>query len=161
MALQTFVIEGVPEIRRRLDAERWWAAIEHVVPRALAPLLARLRGAAPHGRTGRLARGGFDISLRRMGSGLIHGLQVAVGARQPYAHLVDRGHRIIPRGPTRKSGSLSRRDRASLRSGLKTRRAAGARGMVPGRHFVEPIVQQLRPQVVGLIEKLMAVEVTR
>lgn len=156
MSLETFVISGVPELSRALDGDRWWAAIERHAPRALAPVVHSLRAAAPKGKTGKLSRG-FDTRTKRINQGFIQGVQVDIGARVPYGHLVERGHKIIPRGPQRKGRPRSR----SFAVALKARRAAGSRGFVPGRFFARDAVEAGRAQTMSLLERLVAQDLLR
>jgi hypothetical protein len=150
-----FEVVNLAELQQRLNPVLWYAALERVAPRALVLLAADLRGRAPRGRTGKLARG-FDVRARRIDRGLVQGVQAEVGARVPYGHLVAEGHRVIPRGPAR-SGT-TRSQRASLRSGLKARRAAGAIGFVPGNPFVLQAVAERGPQVIAVLERLLMQE---
>jgi len=155
MMLETFTISGVPELQRALDPNRWWAAIERNAPRALAPVVNAMRSAAPKGRTGKLARG-FDTRTKRINQGLIQGVQVDIGSRVPYGHLVERGHKIIARGPGR-SGAK----KGALRTALKARRSAGAIGFVAGRFFGQRTLQARGAQVMSLLERLLAQELLR
>ena len=167
MPLETVVFEGLPELRRKLDPQRWWEAILRIAPRTLAPTAARLPSLAPRGKTGKLRRG-FDVRARRINQGFIQGIEAAIGARVPYGHLVTEGHRIIARGKTRFTFSGTARKAipgkkvlAAERSALKLRRQGAGLGFVPGNPFVRTAVAQDRARIVGLVEKLLAVEVTR
>lgn len=155
MSLETFVISGVPELSRALDGLRWWDAIERHAPRALTPIVSGLRAVTPKGKTGKLSRG-FDMRTKRISQGLIQGVQVDIGARVPYGHLIERGHQIIPRGPSRKGGK-----KGALRKALKARRLAGSRGFVPGRFFARRALEAGRAQTLSLLERLIAQDLLR
>lgn len=165
--LQAVVIEGVEDIRRKLNADRWWAALLRIAPRALIPTASKLKSRAPVGETGKLSRG-FDVRAKRISQGFIRGVQAEIGARVSYGHLVARGHRIIARGATRFTFSGTARTRIGARavlgierSKLKARRAGMAIGFVPGNPFAIAAVAEDRAQVVRLIEKMLEQEVTR
>lgn len=157
MSLEVFIPR---ELNRALDGEAWWAAIERHAPRAMMPAAHAMRQTAPKGKTGKLSRG-FDVRAKRIRQGLIQGVQVEIGARVPYGHLVERGHQIIARGPQRKGIKLTRERRKELRTSLKARRAAGAIGHVPGRFFGREAVEQRRSQIMSLLEKLVAQDMLR
>jgi hypothetical protein len=167
MPLETVVLEGLPELRRRLDPQRWWDAIMRIAPRTLIPTAARLPALAPRGKSGKMRRG-FDVRVKRISQGLIQGVEAQIGARVPYGHLVTEGHRIIARGRTRFTFSGTKRKAipgrkvlAAERTALKLRRQGTGLGFVPGNPFVVNAVAQDRPRIVGLAEKLLQVEVTR
>jgi len=160
MSLETFVISGDRELSRALDPERWWAALERNAPRALTPVVRSLRAAAPKGRTGKLGRR-FETRTKRIRQGFIQGVEVGIGALVPYGHLVESGHNIIARGPTRKGKKLTRAARASARTGLKERRAAGAIGHVPGVFFALKALQSRREEVLSLLGRLVMQEISR
>ncbi|MGH2406183.1 MAG: HK97 gp10 family phage protein, partial [bacterium] len=144
MPLETVLIDGLPELSRKLDAVAWWQHLERIIPRALTPVLVEARARMPRGRTGKLLRGGLETRTeRRQG-----GIQVAVGARVPYGHLVEAGHRLVARGGGR-GFAPSRRRRAELRSALKARRARGAIGQVAGRPFLGPAYQARAAETVS------------
>lgn len=155
MSLETFVVSGVPELRRALDADRWWAAIERHAPRALVPVANAMRSAAPKGKTGKLARG-FDVRAKRINQGFIQGVEVDIGARVPYGHLIERGHRIIARGPGRKGGK-----KGALRKALKARRLAGGQGFVSGTFFARTTMENLSGQTISLLERLLRQDLLR
>lgn len=75
--------------------------------------------------------------------------EVDVGTRDPKAHLVEFGHRIVPRGPSRKGLEGRRRDdtpeqlarRRRLRTALRERRQ-GVTGTVPARPFLRPALDE-------------------
>jgi hypothetical protein len=173
------VLEDVRKLQRMLTPSRFWSALERILPRALTPVLVEMKSVAPRGKTQKLARG-FDLRLKRIEQGLIHGLQVDVGARKPTGHLVHEGHRIIARGRSR--GTLGPQigtkivTRNRLRGGfvisepktlavrstrsaeLKKRRAAGPIGRVPGNPFAFRVMAQRQAQTIGFIEKLLVRE---
>jgi hypothetical protein len=136
-----------------LAADEWWQEIERVLPEAFQPMLTILADVAPR-RTGKLASSGFNLRMRPHDQGLIHGVDVWVGSGEPYAHLVTEGHEIIPRGPGR-GGRMTRAARAALRTNLKTRRAAGSQGFVPGNPFVEQTFAEQRGAIVERIERAL------
>lgn len=150
--LETFRIDGVEKIQRALDANRWWQAIERHAPRAFTSMIPALKAAAPKGKTGKLSRG-FDIRAKRIAQTLISGVEVDIGARVPYGHLVERGHQIIARGPGRKGSK-----RGVLRKALKARRLAGSQGFVPGRFFGAGVVATHGERTVSLLAKLVEQE---
>lgn len=187
MQFDVTVLRDVQQLQRLLTPTRYWAALERILPRALAPALVAMKTAAPRGRSGKLARG-FDLRLQRIQQGLVHGLQVDVGARVPYGHLVHGGHKIIARGRGRGSHGavigtkqvtvtrhalllsgqeatrqevVTRNVRSTRAAELTTRRAAGAIGRVAGNPFAAWVLQQRQAQTVGLVEKLLQVELTR
>lgn len=167
MPLETEILEGLPQLNRRLDPRRWWGAIMRIAPRTLAPTAARLPRLAPRGRTGKLGRG-FDVRAKRISQGLVEGVQAEIGARVRYGHLVTGGHRIIARGATRFTFSGTARrpipGRAVLaaeRTKLKLRRLGVGLGFVPGNPFVEQAVAADRVTIVRLSEKLLEQEVSR
>lgn len=157
MQFDVMVLSDVRKLQRMLTPARYWEALERIIPRALTPALSAMRDAAPRGRTGKLSRG-FDVRLKRVQQGLIHGLEVDVGARVPYGHLVHGGHRIVARGPQRKG--LTRARRGELRSALKERRLS-PHGRVLGYPFAFQVLQRQLPQAIGLIEKLLLRELER
>lgn len=156
MSLEVFVSPG---LQRGFDPTRWWVAIERNIPRAMLPVAHAMRSTAPKGRTGKLSRG-FEVKAKPVSQGLVQGVEVQIGSRSPYAHLVERGHQIIARGPGRKKG-LKRERRAELRSRLKARREAGPIGFVPGRFFGRIALDQRREQVLSLLERLVIQDVMR
>jgi HK97 gp10 family phage protein len=96
---------------------------------------------------------------------------VNVGTRVPYAHLVEYGHQIIPRGKTRERVSITT-VRISKRTGkqivstrfgldptaqmrLNDRRKAGARGMVAARPFLRPAFDENREAVLRRIGQVI------
>lgn len=155
MSLEVFIIDGLDALKRATDPDRWWAALERNAPRAFAPMAKAIQSAAPKGRTGKLSRG-FDVRAKRISQGFIQGVQVDIGARVPYGHLVERGHRIIARGPGRKGGRLG-----VLRKALKARRLAGGTGFVPGQFFAQRTFDVQGEQVLGLLVKLLEQELGR
>lgn len=165
MSLETFVVSGVPELSRALDSTRWWAAIERHAPRALTPTVNALRSAAPKGKTGKLSRG-FDTRTKRISQGFIQGVQVDIGARVPYGHLIERGHKIIARGPTRfTKAARAMKGNAALRkagrTALKARRLAGSQGFVPGTFFARRTLQSRQAQTMSLLERLLRQDLLR
>lgn len=88
---------------------------------------------------------------------------VHVGTRVPYAHLVEYGHQIIPRGPTRERVSITT-VRISKRTGkqvvssrlgldptarikLHERRQVGSRGFVAPTPFLRPAFDENKERV--------------
>lgn len=164
MSLETFRIDGLERALRATDPARWWEAIARHAPRAMIPLARAMANAAPKGRTGKLSRG-FDVRAQRIQQGLIQGVQVDIGSRVPYGHLVERGHRIVPRGRGFKLTIRNRlrggfviseeiRQRSRGGQSLKARRA-GATGFVPGRFFGARTFASQGDQVIGLLERLL------
>lgn len=147
------VLNGPPNA---LSPERFWAALERNVPRALTPLLVAMREGMPR-RSGKLASRPLEVRAERKGDIFGGGVQAAIGAREPYAHLVAFGHRVVARGPTRKGRKLSRAVRAAARTALRNRQDLG-QGFVPGRDFVTPALDARGPEVVRLLEKLLVQE---
>lgn len=159
VAFEGVVVEVSPQLRRLLNGRSVMEALERAAPRAMILVAADIRARAPRGKTGKLGRG-FDVAARRI-RGLAGGVEVAIGARVPYGHLVAGGHRIIARGPTRKDRRLSRVARAAARSSLKQRRILGGRGFVPGNPFVTDAFASRGPDAVRLLERLIAQDLTR
>ncbi len=156
------VVENLGPLKAVLQGDRWWDAILRHAPRAMQPLATAIRQGAPrpHARrrpgTPRLGAR-MDVVADVQVRGFERGVRVAIISRQPYGHLVAEGHRIVPRGPTRRVG-LTRAERKSLRSGLKARRAAGAFGVfgrVPGNPWVTNATARERPRVLALLEQLV------
>lgn len=101
-------------------------------------------------------------------------VHVQVGTKTSYAHLLEYGHAIVPRGPTRKQlfsvtsvgktgrarTRLKRLDptegyRRNLRRALKERRAAGAIGFVAPRPFLRPAIDETREQAVQTMARVL------
>lgn len=99
---------------------------------------------------------------------------VQVGTKAPYAHLLEYGHDIVARGPTRgelhsvtrvsAKGRISSRlqrlapsdaRRRKLRTALKERRAAGAIGFVKPRPFLRPAIDETREQAVLTMARVL------
>lgn len=150
------LVEGVDKAAKKLDPVAFWERMELSMPGAFQPLANRLQSTAPVGKTGKLARGPFGIRIKRRSQALIAGVEVAVGASQPTAHLVAGGHAIVPRGPTVLRKRFKREQRAAIRAGVKARRAAGAIGFVPGNPFVEQSWTAERALVVERVERDLA-----
>lgn len=155
-AFEAVTIEGLDEMERVLQPEVFWAAIVRLIPRALVPILVDMKARAPRGRTGKLGRG-FDVQLEPVAQGLVQGVEATIGARVPYGHLIERGHRVIARGPSRKGRKLVR----GARRALKLRRQAGGIGFVAPRPFALPAVVAQETSTVALIEQLLAQEIER
>src|SRR5436190_16201896 len=98
--LQAIVVD-IPRALDRMGPVEVWQEMERAMPAAFQPLCDLLAVRAPVGSSGKLASGGFAIRMNRRSQGLIHGIDVQVGAADPVAHLVAEGHAIIPRGPGR------------------------------------------------------------
>lgn len=96
---------------------------------------------------------------------------VTVGTRVPYAHLVEYGHQVVPRGPTRQRVSITT-VRVSKRTGkqvvstrlgldpmarlqLRGRRAAGSGGFVAPRPFLRPAFEENRERVLQRIGEVI------
>src|SRR5262245_22775974 len=96
-------IADIRRLQRMLGPARYWQELERNIPRAMTRVLVALRAAAPRGKTGKLG-GRFEVKIKPVSQalGLINGLHLDIGAVVPYGHLVELGHRIIPRGPQRK-----------------------------------------------------------
>lgn len=171
--LETLVVDKPHP--RALDPARWWMVLQHIVSRALVPTAAKLGSRAPRGKKGRLRH--FSVRAKPISQGLIRGVQAEIGGPARHGHLVAFGHRIIPRGPSRRRLSITTvriskrtgRQVVSVREGfdptsrqrLKERRARGAIGFVPGHPFEDTVWREDQAQVVRLIEKLLALEVLR
>lgn len=93
---------------------------------------------------------------------------VNVGSNSPTAHLVEYGHQIVPRGPTRKRVSVtrvSRTGRTSTRFVVdpderrRTREPSG--GFVAPRPFLRPAFDEHREAVVHRVGEVMGKEVER
>lgn len=91
---------------------------------------------------------------------------VNVGTNVPYAHLVEYGHQIVPRGPNRRRVSVtrvSRSGRVSTRFEVDpeaTRRAAQAvTGFVAAKPFLRPAFDESREQVVARIGQVMGKQI--
>lgn len=89
---------------------------------------------------------------------------VHVGSSAPYAHLVEFGHQIVARGPTRRRVSITRvsasgrvtRGRALEVDPLAPRHRPGAAtGFVPPRPFLRPAFDESREQVIAKIADIM------
>lgn len=156
MSLEVFV---APELERALNPDRWWQAIERNTPRALMPVASAMRGTAPRGKSGKLARG-FSVIARRVSQGLIQGVEANIVTKAPYGHLVERGHRNVPRGPQRKGLKLSRQRRKELKVALEARRT-GATGFTPGVFFGQEALESRREQVLSLLGRLVMQELGR
>ena len=88
---------------------------------------------------------------------------VNVGTNVPYAHLVEFGHQIRPRGPTRARisvTSVSRTGRVSVRSvAVANTKREGSGGFVGARPFLRPAFDESRDQVVQRIGQVMGKEI--
>jgi hypothetical protein len=149
-----FVIEGIPELERALDPNLWWDALERALPEAVEPVRVEMVSRAPV-RSGKLANS-ITVTIRRMSQGFIRGVEALFGTGVPYGHLVEKGHKIIARGPSR--SGLTKTKRAALRSGLIARRAAGAIGFVQARPFAEPAAVGHEAEVIARIEASMRMQ---
>lgn len=149
----------VQVIKRPPNAVQFWDMIERLLPRVLRPVAARMQARAPRGKTGKLSRR-IDVVIRRVNAGLIQGVEALFVTGVPYGHLVERGHRIVGRGPTRKGRRLSREERKLLRRALLQRRLSGGR-FVPGTHFAEHTLREERGAVVQGIESGLTQEMLR
>lgn len=147
-------------IKRPPTAVQFWDMLQRLMPKVLGPVAVRMQARAPRGKTGKLSRR-IDLRVVRVNAGLIQGLQVDFVTGVPYGHLVERGHRIIARGPQRKGQTLTRAVRKQLRSALLQRRAAGGKGFVPGVHFALRSFQEARGEIVQGLEARLRQEVDR
>ena len=169
LGLEVFI---APELQRSLDPDAWWRAIERNVPRALTPVAAAMKAAAPKGKSGKLSRN-FEVISRRVSQGFIQGVEADIVTKVPYGHLVERGHKIIARGPGRRvlrdlekiggpwATARLREKRAAFRRSLKERQAAGAIGFVQGRFFGQRTLEDRREQVLSLLGSLVMQDVAR
>jgi hypothetical protein len=173
----------VTVIKRPPTGAQFWDAMLRVVPRALAGTAARMAAAAPRGRTRKLGRR-VIVRVKPMSLGLFaQGVQADFGVGVHYGHLVTGGHQIIARGRGRGSRGAVIGSRAVTRtttlvgSGaqasfpvavpirstrlaeLKTRRAAGSIGRVPGNPFADIVFAQERGAIVATIERTLAQDV--
>lgn len=89
---------------------------------------------------------------------------VHVGTRVPYAHLVEFGHQIVSRGPTKRRISVTRvsaKGRVSARlevePGQKHTGTAG--GFVAARPFLRPAFDENREAVVNRIGQVMGKQI--
>lgn len=136
-------VKGLAETLRQLDPKAFRKVLRGAAGPILRPVIRDARQRAPVGKTGKLRRG---IRMRvRVKRDLI---EVMMLLTAPHGHLVDRGHKIVARGPSRtglgdrSDDTLSlRRRRIALRSGLLSRRASGGRGFVAGRRFVRAALE--------------------
>lgn len=71
---------------------------------------------------------------------------VNVGTNKPYAHLVEYGHQIVPRGPGRAASA----ERANRR-----RAARSATGFVPARPFMRPAFDENHEAMIRRIGEVM------
>lgn len=156
MSLEVFV---APELERALNPDRWWQALERNAPRALVPVANAMRATAPKGKSGKLSRG-FSVIAKRVSQGLIQGIEADIVTKVPYGHLVERGHKNVPRGPQRKGLKLSRQRRKELKVALESRRA-GATGFTPGVFFGQRTLEARREQVLSLLGRLVMQELGR
>ena len=88
---------------------------------------------------------------------------VNVGTNVPYAHLVEYGHQIVPRGPARERisvTSVGRTGRVSVRTTIvaNTKRQ-GSGGFVAPRPFLRPAFDESREEVVNRIGQVMGKEI--
>lgn len=98
-------------------------------------------------------------------------VEVAVGTKVPYAHLIEYGHQIIPRGKTRERVSVTT-VRISKRTGkqvvssrfgldpmarmkLNDRRTAGARGFVAPQPFLRPAFDENKERVLQRMAEVL------
>jgi len=141
----------VRRLQGMLSPENYLRALRRILPRAHAGVLSAIQAAAPHGKSGKLARG-FDVRVVTETRALLRGLEVQILARVPHGHLVHEGHRIVARGPQRKGLKLTGARRRELRNELKARRLE-VRGRVPGNPFAGRVLQQQQGQVLAFVER--------
>lgn len=142
MATWEFQVKGLEATLRRFDPKAFRKELRAAAKPLVEPIRKTLRRIAPRGRTGKLRRA-FRVRIRtRVGE-----VEVAIVAA-PHAHLVDRGHAIIPRGPSRQGLGLASQDtlsqrrlRGRLRGALLSRQSGGSQGFVPGRQFTLKALQ--------------------
>lgn len=92
---------------------------------------------------------------------------VSVGTKVPYAHLVEFGHQIVARGPSRTGLEGGHREdtlatvfrRVSQRRQLLARRAAGAGSFVAARPFLRPAFDEQKEQVIQRIGQVLGREI--
>lgn len=86
---------------------------------------------------------------------------VNVGTKVKYAHLVEYGHQIVPRGPARRRISVTRvtkSGRVSTRFVIdpdEKRQTRGAAGFVAARPFLRPAFDENRENVIRKIGEVM------
>lgn len=149
MPLEVSVVKSLP------TGLQFWDALQRIIPRALAPTAARMRAAAPRGKTGKLSRR-VEVHVKRISSGFIQGVEADFGVGVPYGHLIEAGHKIIPRGPGRKGAKLG-----ALRTQLKARRAQGSKGFVPGTGFASRAFTADRASTAQALEAALRQEFDR
>ena len=94
---------------------------------------------------------------------------VDVGTRVRYAHLVEYGHQIVPRGPTRQRVSItqvSKTGRVSTRLGVDPsvrtdRRTRAPQGFVAPRPFLRPAFDENRERVIRRVGQVLGQEIER
>jgi HK97 gp10 family phage protein len=145
----TIRLDGLRELQSRLralSAEVRGGALQRAVQSGanlLADAIAAQAAVAFQSRTGRLARAAPRVKTVRV---LPSSVVMEVGPRGVrYAHLVERGHRIVPRGPSRKGADAARR--AELRRALRARRAAAGARRVAARPFIAPALARTNEQI--------------
>jgi HK97 gp10 family phage protein len=90
---------------------------------------------------------------------------VNVGTRVPYAHLLEYGHQIVPRGPNRRRVSIttvSKTGRVSTRFGVdptarQQRVTAAATGFVAPRPFMRPAFDENKEAMLRKIGEVLGV----
>lgn len=79
-------VQGLPQIREKLDPQRLREALRATAQDAFAPVVEEARAAAPV-RTGKMAES-IRTEVRNKGEDF----EVVIGTGVPYGHLVERGH---------------------------------------------------------------------
>jgi len=94
--------------------------------------------------------------------------KVNVGTNVPYAHLVEFGHQIVARGPSRRMVSVTRvsaSGRVTSRLGVdpdsKRFQTAGAVGFVAARPFLRPAFDESRAEIVARVGESLGASIER
>jgi hypothetical protein len=154
----TFAHQGLAAALRAMDPKELRKALRASGKPIMEPIRRDARRFAPKGKMGKLKRGiRWQARVRR------DAVEFALLLGAPHSHLVDRGHRIVPRGPGRKGLGDRSRDtiaqrqrRIRLRGALLGRRAAGGRGFVLGRQFTLKALQA-NGGVPGIVRTLQGI----
>lgn len=152
MPLEVTVVKRLP------TGAQFWDAVQKVLGKTLDPIAAQMAARAPKGRTGKLSRR-IAVVLKRMNSGLIQGVEADFVTGVKYGHLVERGHRIVARGPNRRT-RMTREERRDLRRALLRRRLQ-AQGFVPANPFAENVLKEQRSGIITGIESGLKQEIDR
>jgi hypothetical protein len=157
-------LRGIDETLRRLgQPEVLREAIGFSAQTALEPVVENARALASR-RSGKMSK-----SIRLQTRHNIEQVEVTLGTGVPYGHLIEKGHFIVPRGPSRRGLGKPRDDtaeqakqRRQLRSGLRERQERGLRareqglqGFVKARAFAEPAYRAHEGAVRDVFEQSM------